>query len=147
MPFETILLSYDGSPHARRALDAAVELVRATGADLHVVSTPEPAMPAIVVAPYGDIATMPLTEEQIEEAAAAIREDVLAAARAAGIAEPDLHVRRGDPVANAMSVADATGADLIVMGRRGLGALGSLALGSVSQAITHRARCACMTVI
>ena len=36
--------------------------------------------------------------------------------------------------------------DLIVMGRRGLGDLGGLLMGSVSHKVCHLADCACLTV-
>ena len=42
--------------------------------------------------------------------------------------------------------AKANAIDLIVMGRRGLGAIGGLLLGSVSHKVTQLAPCACMTV-
>ncbi len=71
-----------------------------------------------------------------------------AADRARGQAVPSVRtvVREGDPASAILAVAKEADADLIVMGRRGLGDLAGLLLGSVSQKVTHLAECACLTV-
>lgn len=45
-----------------------------------------------------------------------------------------------------LETARAEGADLIVIGSRGLGRLSGLVLGSVSQKVLHDAECACLVV-
>ena len=144
--FKTILLAYDGSDHAKNALSAAAALTKAFQADLHLVTTPQPDMPPIVLSPYGDIAGVVPTDAQVEEAGAALIEQARDLLDAAGVTLTDSHALRGDPVSNILSIADATDADLVVMGRRGLGTFKSLALGSVSQEVTHRLKIPCMTV-
>jgi nucleotide-binding universal stress UspA family protein len=54
--------------------------------------------------------------------------------------------RAGDPAKEILSVANEENADMIVMGRRGLGDLAGLWLGSVSHKVSHLAECACLTV-
>jgi nucleotide-binding universal stress UspA family protein len=54
--------------------------------------------------------------------------------------------RAGDPTKEILSVAGEEQVDMIVMGRRGLGDLAGLVLGSVSRRVTQRAKCACLTV-
>ncbi len=71
-----------------------------------------------------------------------------AAERARAQAVPNVRTvaREGDPASAILAVAKDAGADLIVMGRRGLGDLAGLLLGSVSHKVTHLAECACLTV-
>jgi nucleotide-binding universal stress UspA family protein len=54
--------------------------------------------------------------------------------------------RAGDPAKEILSVANEENADIIVMGRRGLGDLAGLLLGSVSRKVSHLGECACLTV-
>jgi nucleotide-binding universal stress UspA family protein len=46
-----------------------------------------------------------------------------------------------------VAYADKCGADLIVMERRGLGALGAIVQGSTSLRVNHLAKCAKLSVI
>jgi nucleotide-binding universal stress UspA family protein len=46
----------------------------------------------------------------------------------------------GDPAKKIVELADSIGADLIVVGSHGHGAISSALLGSVSRGILHRAR-------
>jgi nucleotide-binding universal stress UspA family protein len=52
----------------------------------------------------------------------------------------------GDPAKEILSVAAEEHADIIIMGRRGMGDLAGLLLGSVSHKVSHLAECACLTV-
>ena len=52
----------------------------------------------------------------------------------------------GDPATAILRAADDAAADLIVLGRRGLGDLAGLLLGSVSNKVAHLCNCACLTV-
>ena len=52
----------------------------------------------------------------------------------------------GEPATAVLPAAQDEAADLIVMGRRGLGDLAGLLLGSVSHKVSHLAACACLTV-
>ena len=53
----------------------------------------------------------------------------------------------GHPAQAIVAPAEAEGADLIMMGRRGLGSTSGLLMGSVSQKVAHLSECACMTVV
>ncbi|HUO45666.1 MAG TPA: universal stress protein [Acidimicrobiia bacterium] len=55
-------------------------------------------------------------------------------------------VDSGDPAATIVRLAKEVGADLIVMGSRGLGSVAGLLLGSVSHKVGHAAPCAVLTV-
>jgi nucleotide-binding universal stress UspA family protein len=54
--------------------------------------------------------------------------------------------RAGDPAKEILSVAGEEHADIIIMGRRGMGGLAGLLIGSVSHKVSHLADCACLTV-
>ena len=75
-----------------------------------------------------------------------LMEDAKARARQQAVPSIRTVVREGDPAAAILTVAGEENADLIVMGRRGLGDLAGLLLGSVSHKVAHLAECACLTV-
>lgn len=72
-------------------------------------------------------------------------EDALAEAAdraaAAGAGAVESLAEEGDPVDVLVAVAKSRGADLLVVGNRGLNALSGRLLGSVPQNISHQARC------
>ncbi|MEM7546357.1 MAG: universal stress protein [Pseudomonadota bacterium] len=145
--FKTILLSYDGSDHAQNALATALTVAKTFGAKLGVAHTPQMDTPPIVVGAFVGMLEKPPTQAQIAEAGEHVLAEVRKQADAAGVQLASTHIGKGDPAQHTLSVAKELDADLIVMGRRGLGAVGSLALGSVSQAVSHGASCACLTVV
>ena len=65
--------------------------------------------------------------------------------RSAGI-EPTLLLREGDPAGEIVAAAKEGGFDLIVVGHRGLSAIRSLVLGSVSQGVVAHAPCSVLVV-
>jgi nucleotide-binding universal stress UspA family protein len=79
-----------------------------------------------------------LGERLLEDARTRARQQVVPSVRAV--------LREGDPAAAILNVAREERADIIIMGRRGLGDLAGLLLGSVSHKVTHLADCACLTV-
>lgn len=145
--FKTILLAYDGSEHAQNALATAVGLVKIHDAKLHIVHTPQIDTPPVAIGMYGGMMEVPPTMEQIRESGEHIAKKVTAEAKAQGVDVVKTHIGAGSPSQFVLEVAENIDADLIVMGRRGLGSFTALALGSVSQSVAHGAKCACLTVI
>jgi len=133
----TILLATDGSPSARKATATAVELARATGADLRVV--------AVWHVPVHSFGYVPVnwTPELVEAERAHAHEVVEGAIQLADEAHvPVLGlVREGDPAGEICAAARAHSADVIVMGAHGWGALKRLVFGSVSTRVLHEAPC------
>jgi nucleotide-binding universal stress UspA family protein len=79
-----------------------------------------------------------LGERLLDNAAKRAKENALQKVRSV--------LREGDPATTILDAAKQEHADIIVMGRRGLGDLAGLLLGSVSHKVTHLAECACLTV-
>lgn len=144
--FKTILLAYDGSDHAQNALKVAAEMVRAFDAKLHVSHTPQTDTTIVLGAFVGALPQMP-SDEEIAEIGRELMEKAQAEAQGHGINITKSHIARGDPAQNVLHVAKEIDADMIIMGRRGLGSVRALTLGSVSQAVSHGAKCACLTVV
>ncbi|GAB5601718.1 universal stress protein [Thermus sp. FJN-A] len=135
--FKTILLAYDGSDHAKRAAEVAKAEAKAHGARLLVVHAYEP-VPDYLGEPYFAEAL----KRRLERA-----EKVLAEALAlTGVAKEDALLLEGEPARAILEAALGERADLIVMGTRGLGALGSLFLGSQSQKVVAEAPCPVLLV-
>jgi nucleotide-binding universal stress UspA family protein len=75
-----------------------------------------------------------------------IVEDAAARARKAGVAEVRTRVEAGDYAETILKTATAAGADLIVLGSRGLGGLEGMLLGSVSDKVARHAAISVLTV-
>ena len=172
--FKTILVATDGSESSGRAVETASELAGMSEARLvvlHVLypSLPkellhmaevehlvEPENPAPSVLLGGPVATTtvgarPLVEaSEVSRAIAEIGQRIVAeaelTAKQAGVKDVRTRVEDGDAATRIMETAKEEGADLIVLGRRGLGLLQGLLMGSVSSKVTHLADCACLTV-
>jgi nucleotide-binding universal stress UspA family protein len=134
--FHNILVCVDGSVHAARALDEAIDLATASHGRLTIL-TAIPKPPHWATSPATAGAVEPLAEEMRHEAERAL---------AAAVAKvPDTisvtTILSEKPVREAlMDSLRASCYDLVVMGSRGRGALSSSFLGSVSHyALNHSA--------
>jgi nucleotide-binding universal stress UspA family protein len=126
-----IVLAVDGSEgslHAVRQLLALRDDLREPRViDLHLVNV-QPSLPGDVSSAIGDKTREQYHHEQSDEAMKPAR-DLL---DAAGLAY-QVHRQVGDPATTVAALADTLGADLIVMGSRGLGGRTGALLGSVAQ--------------
>ncbi len=167
--FKNVLVATDGSDHANKAVDLASDMAAKYGAALTVLSVIESgaltedakrlaAQKGVDINPvldFPDIAgivpeggpilpnvkdTLATSRIQAELAEAIMEEAKDRAAAARGLTET------GHAAEAILRVAEAEGADVIVMGCRGLGALKGLLVGSVSQKVSHLANCTCITV-
>ena len=142
---KTIVVGYDGSGSADRALDRAAEIAGAFSAKLVVVSVAElPAyVPPYAAGPETGLTAMPLEEPiyadiQPEEVVGGVLDQ--AKARLAGV-DADFEARTGAADDALIGVADERAADLIVVGTREPGFLSRLFEGSVSRDLAKRAHC------
>jgi nucleotide-binding universal stress UspA family protein len=127
-----ILHGTDGSPQAGEALDLAVELAKDTGAALAVVSVRVVPVGAKGMAP-------PIADVERQHGAERLAEEAVATARSAGV-DARSYVVTGEPARAIADLAEELGADLIVVGSRGLGSIHGALVGSVSRGLISRAR-------
>jgi nucleotide-binding universal stress UspA family protein len=138
-----LLIAIDGSDHARRAIEAAARLAKegvAVDAVLvHVRDSP---------AYYGELP--PFDYESIESSLrqrqSTLLEAGLAQARNCGLPTVATQAAQGQAAQEIVRLAAERGADCIVMGTRGMNALGGLLLGSVAQRVVHLAAVPVMLV-
>jgi nucleotide-binding universal stress UspA family protein len=123
-----ILLAYDGTEPARRALEMAADLAKRYEALLSVVS---------VTPIHAGRAPIDLWDDPQSHAAQLREAQQLLAPL--GI-EAELLEPAGDPAAAIERVAEAGGFDTIVVGSRGLGTFGRMLQGSVSEHVATHAR-------
>jgi nucleotide-binding universal stress UspA family protein len=122
LDFKKILVPYDGSSHAKKALNQAISLAQCSdGAELYVATILNSTIPADDDPDQVDMAEV---EKLIPEN---IPHKVL--------------LEMGEPVPMLLYLAGEIGADLIITGSRGRGALKSLFMGSVSSGILKNAKC------
>jgi nucleotide-binding universal stress UspA family protein len=145
-----ILVAVDGSEPARRAVRRAADLAAKYGAELVLVNVLPSGAREVVPKELADFAEIEHIDVSKGDLLRAIAEQILrqaeADAREAGVAAVRSVVETGDPASAIAELARTEKADLIVMGRRGLGALAGLLLGSVSHKVTQLAACDCLMV-
>ena len=136
LPRRRILLCYDGSAEARRALERVGEIASAVPSQVTVVSVAEPIYPHPRYAGYADPAEEHAHRRLLEEAA----EDL----RGQGVDATTLEAV-GDPAAALLDAA-RDGADLVVVGSRHRGVIKRLLFGSVSAEVVVEAPCDVLVV-
>ncbi|NYH52614.1 MULTISPECIES: universal stress protein [Nocardiopsis] len=133
-----VVVGVDGSTHSRRALDLAVDLASEGEGELVVVNSwevPYPYDPVAMTA-MGYEPQEKIFDRKSEELVAGMLADA-ADERREGLDVEVSVVRTQDTPVNALLRA-AEGADAIVVGSHGRGAVRGLIMGSVSQGVLHR---------
>ena len=127
------MIGTDGSPQAREAVETGLELAREEGAEAVLVHVLGPLAPIAVDEDVRGVPHRPATAAEDAVLADAARRAV------------ELRVRHrvellvGVPDEELLALARELGADLVVVGSRGLGAVRGALLGSVSRSILKRA--------
>ena len=127
-----ILVGYDGSAEAKRALEWGARLCRTTPDSSITVISVAPALEAAppirdAVDPTSDLS---LHHAQVQEAAAILAD---AGSRA------DTIVKAGRPAEEILDTAEEGDFDLIVVGHRGMGAARRFLMGSVCERVVRHA--------
>ena len=153
---KTIVIGYDGSDAAERALARAADIAQVFSARLVVVSVSDSAtvpatsgfeptaelVPPAVVGPVAPGGTVPLPKPLSAQEPEELARRQLERARmslASRKVETEYLVELGDPAERLLEVADQRDADLIVVGSRERGFLERLLGRSVDEAVARRA--------
>jgi nucleotide-binding universal stress UspA family protein len=132
---KTIVVGYDETEPAKRALARAAELATVFDSRLIVTSVARLLVGGAVARGVGPID--PLDEPELHREALEHAETFLTERGIHGQYE----VMLGDPASSIVDLAEKQGADLIVVGTREPGFLERLMGLSVSDAVEHRAHC------
>ncbi len=130
--FEKVLLAVDGSEHSARAVPVAADIAKKSNGEVLVFHAREHA-----VARGGsyELEDRSKADELVER----VKGDLAASGvKVSGRVEPSLEGRAARAILDA---AQAEGADVIVMGSRGLGDLAGLLLGSVTHKVIQLSHC------
>lgn len=135
MKCQTIVVGYDGSECAERALDAAVSLADGNST-IHVVTAYDAPTNRYITELY---ATVPAEFTENIDLLAAPRQtldDAIRAVERHGI-EAQRHLVDDDAGSAILETAKQVGADLVVVGSRGRGRAAQMLRGSVSIKVAH----------
>ncbi len=129
-----ILLATNGSDDAVLAAQAAADLSRETGSELHVVH----AWQADFSGAYA-VATPGTRSRWCEQQAEVLLAEQVERIEDAGGEAKEAHLRQGRTADEIVGLANELNAGLVVMGSRGLGRVKRLVLGSISEGVVHAA--------
>jgi len=143
--FSTIVVGTDGSETATQAVREAVDMAKAVGATVELVSAYAPVSEQRLRAQRRD------APEDVKWAINPRREvetslsDAADIAREAGV-EVNTHARQGDPADAILDVAEEQQADVVIVGNKGMTGAKRFLLGSVPDKVSHHAGCSVLIV-
>ena len=135
-----VVLAIDGSEEAALAAQAATELSKETGSEVHVTFV----LPSPEELEGHHWYAAEVRESVLEQAQSEARQFLEGRAeelRAEGAKIVDTHLRTGEPDKEIIRLSEEISATLIVMGSRGLGAVRRALMGSVSDSVVRHAHC------
>lgn len=137
-----ILLATDGSECAESAARVAVDLAIRSGTELDVVHAFEFIPPrefvSVALRLRSPLAGVKRGREILDEQVGLIEE--------MGGTVADARLLMGSPVHQILRAAEEADAGLVVVGRRGLGSVKRLLMGSISEGVVRHARCPVLVV-
>jgi nucleotide-binding universal stress UspA family protein len=143
--FTRIVVGTDGSETAAGAVRQAIELAKLSAAQLNIVSAYQPVSGRRVRDEQAEAPADVQHEIGPREDVNLVLEAAAAEARKAGI-EVTTHPVEDDPADAILNTAEATKADLIVVGNKGMTGARRYFLGSVPNNVSHHAPCSVMIV-
>ena len=147
MPYTHLLVPTDGSELSVRALDQAIGLAKALGAQLTVLHARPPVpLPILGLGDAIDPATIDTLVKASHEASERVMTEALAQVRRAGLEPGHQAVEHASPHMAITSAARELGCDLIVMASHGRRGLEGLLLGSETQKVLATSPCPVLVV-
>ena len=143
-PFSSIVVGTDGSDRAWGAVRKAVAQARSSGARLEVVSAYHPVPEQRLREQLKDVPEKYRWMVNPRQEVDRILREVLEEARDHGI-EASGHARDTDPASAVLDVAEELGAELIVVGNKGMRGPRRY-LGSIPSKVAHHAVCSILIV-
>ena len=173
--FHKLLCPIDGSEHAEKALDLAIDLAKKYAAELIILHVPHRSENIEALERFAEIEGLSKhvnteldrlramdfrvgvhTETAFEKAGISSRllielgqhivEQARGYAERNGLEKVEVRLEGGDPAGRILECVGEENIDCVVMGSRGLSELKGLFLGSVSHKVANQAPCTCITV-
>jgi nucleotide-binding universal stress UspA family protein len=173
--FKSILCPIDGSNHARKALDLAIDMANKYDARLVVLHVPDRSENIDALQRFAeieglakhvnteidrlrsmdyriDVATSTAFQDAgisprlLIEVGQHIIDEARLHAKESGLKDVDARLERGNPADRILECVEQEKIDCVVMGSRGLTDLKGLFLGSVSHKVANHAPCTCIAV-
>ncbi|MGA8723443.1 MAG: universal stress protein [Acidimicrobiales bacterium] len=136
--FQTVLVGADDSTTARKAVVAAAEVAKLNGGKFHIVTAYDPK------SVRADDLPPELRYSQSVHPADALLKNLSEIGKAQGL-EVEVHAATGSPSEAIVKIAEREGADLIVVGNKGMRGARRV-LGSVPNTVAHHAHCSVLIV-
>jgi nucleotide-binding universal stress UspA family protein len=143
--FSRIVVGTDGSETAAEAVRQALDLAKLAGATVSIVSAYQPVSKRRLEGEQQGAPADVQYEIGPREDVNLVLDAAAASARKEGI-EVQTHPVEADPAEAILNVAEETGADLIVVGNKGMTGARRFLLSSVPNNVSHHAPCSVMIV-
>lgn len=141
--YRIVVVGTDGSPTADRAVEAAADLARSWGSELHIVTavrSPRSGMASASGAPLVDSGAGAALAEEVGKNVG----EQAVSSHGSGL-KVEAHAAQGNADDVILETAAQVGADLIVVGSKGMRGARRY-LGSVPNSVAHGAQCAVLIV-
>jgi nucleotide-binding universal stress UspA family protein len=131
-----VLIATDGSDSGHQAVEFGLDLAAEQNARAFIVHV----TPVVDVMPYANFGYIaPTLPHEFDEHDRELLQEALELAAEKCVAA-ETTLLKGRPADEIVAFADSIGADLIVVGSRGHGAIASAVIGSVSRDVLHESR-------
>ncbi|BCS80390.1 universal stress protein [Anaerocellum diazotrophicum] len=137
--YKKIVVAYDGSEHAKKGFEVALELSKMFGSSIHLVSVVH--IPDFVET-KDELNGMLSDARQYYEK---LQQQAIDRAKSEGV-EVNTAIVLGHPANGVVSFAESIKADLIIVGQRGRSGVARYIVGNVAENIVRHAHCSVMVI-